>query len=313
MNPSTKKLELVADGYLLHNITGVRTHIVSRLDGKGYDITKRMFVPIVKFQGPLAHIYNPVGPHAVRTGQTVFIDDPNLVLVPMDDKDPAKRPDKAFPRYPDVQLRFYIDVLDPMFAQIGAIKSPYDALITAYTSSFGADLTATSPLSTQLIRFGHRQGVRIVLDTTNHNGCAPYGRTLDDDAVLVLRGGCTFLEKLTRAKSAGASGVVVISDEELAINPSTDAEEIAAAGDLSDVALVVIKRSAGELVMSMLNSVGDQGMGQLILIVDPEGQSVATEGRPGSEGTAKQSREHSDPSRVLYINGHALLNTRLLV
>lgn len=40
-NPGSQKLQLVADGILLQNITGIRAHIVSRLDGKGYDITKR--------------------------------------------------------------------------------------------------------------------------------------------------------------------------------------------------------------------------------------------------------------------------------
>lgn len=33
----------VSDGYVLHNVTGIRTHIVSRMDGKGYDVTKRQW------------------------------------------------------------------------------------------------------------------------------------------------------------------------------------------------------------------------------------------------------------------------------
>ena len=41
VNPSARKLQQVFNGYILHNISGIRTHIVSRLDGKGYDITKR--------------------------------------------------------------------------------------------------------------------------------------------------------------------------------------------------------------------------------------------------------------------------------
>jgi len=43
MNPGPLKLKAVADGFILHNVTGIRAHIVSRLDGKGYDITKRMY------------------------------------------------------------------------------------------------------------------------------------------------------------------------------------------------------------------------------------------------------------------------------
>ena len=43
-NPGNQKLQLVADGFLLQNTSGIRAHIVSRLDGKGYDITKRKLI-----------------------------------------------------------------------------------------------------------------------------------------------------------------------------------------------------------------------------------------------------------------------------
>jgi len=41
LSPSLLKLAVVPDGYVIHNVTGVRTQIVQRLDGKGYDIRKR--------------------------------------------------------------------------------------------------------------------------------------------------------------------------------------------------------------------------------------------------------------------------------
>ena len=40
VSPSLKKLYEVDDGFVLQNITGIRAHIVSRLDGKGYDLVK---------------------------------------------------------------------------------------------------------------------------------------------------------------------------------------------------------------------------------------------------------------------------------
>ena len=43
LHPPPEKMVTVSDGFLVHNVTGIRVHIVSRLDGKGYDITKRMF------------------------------------------------------------------------------------------------------------------------------------------------------------------------------------------------------------------------------------------------------------------------------
>lgn len=43
VSPSVQKLIEVDDGFILQNVTGIRTHIVSRLDGKGYDIVKRSY------------------------------------------------------------------------------------------------------------------------------------------------------------------------------------------------------------------------------------------------------------------------------
>lgn len=40
LHPSSKKVVAVPDGYILQNVTGIRARIVTRLDGKGYDITK---------------------------------------------------------------------------------------------------------------------------------------------------------------------------------------------------------------------------------------------------------------------------------
>jgi ER degradation enhancer, mannosidase alpha-like 1 len=41
LSPSLLKLGVLPDGYIIHNVSGIRTHIVRRLDGKGYDIRKR--------------------------------------------------------------------------------------------------------------------------------------------------------------------------------------------------------------------------------------------------------------------------------
>jgi mannosidase alpha-like ER degradation enhancer 1 len=205
--------------------------------------------------------------------------------------------------------------VDPLFrAQTGIVESPPEIFVTAYTSMFGADLTVIPLADAQPVRFGRGEGVRVSRDKANHLGCLPYDRTFDNDAILVYRGDCNFLEKLIKAKSAGASGVVVISDEDMGINPTSDAEELAAAGDLSDVAIVVLASSAGKLVASMLDSAETYGMGQVMLMVDPEGHSAATDGRRVSnDQTEKQGRERVDSGRVLYINGHAVLNTRLIV
>jgi hypothetical protein len=52
VNPSSHKMAPVVNGYILHNVTGIRTHIVRRLDGKGYEITKRKCFALVQAEFP---------------------------------------------------------------------------------------------------------------------------------------------------------------------------------------------------------------------------------------------------------------------
>jgi len=40
VNPGPDKIVLVSDGYVLQNVTGIRTNIVKKLDGIGYGISK---------------------------------------------------------------------------------------------------------------------------------------------------------------------------------------------------------------------------------------------------------------------------------
>lgn len=43
LSPSLIKLGIQNDGFIIHNITGIRTQIVQRLDGQGYDIRRCKF------------------------------------------------------------------------------------------------------------------------------------------------------------------------------------------------------------------------------------------------------------------------------
>ncbi|KAF9247222.1 glycoside hydrolase family 47 protein [Melanogaster broomeanus] len=280
-NPSTDKLQLVPDGFLLQNITGIRARVVSRLDGKGYDITK-------------------LGPHAVRTGQLVYVNDTAL-FSPEDET-------KAL-RTPDVRLRIFLDTVDPLLqAGPGMLEMDADFHVTAHTASFGADLTSLSERANPL-HFGRDEGVRIQRDKTNLLGCKPFDQDFHGDAVLLWRGGCTFLEKLINARNAGASGAIVISEEDLPINPSATAEEIEAAGNLDDVALVLLSHTAGKSLAAMVQAGGMFGYGQVLFSIDAEGWSSGA-------GTAEGRLNHEmagQTMNVLYINGHPLLNTRLLV
>ncbi|EIW82385.1 glycoside hydrolase family 47 protein [Coniophora puteana RWD-64-598 SS2] len=277
-SPSSRKLSLAEGGYLLHNVTGIRAHIVSRLDGKGYDITK-------------------LGPHAVRTGQLVYVDDPALVLHSFDS-------DKML-RQGDVKLRFVVDEVDPMLqARPGVMTRTLEMEAKAFTALFGADPAALPHGDSKPPPFSSGNS-RIRFLRKNTLGCSPYTQNLEGDVVLVYRGDCAFLEKLTFARDAGASGVIVIGDSDIPINPSATPKEISDAGDLDAVALVLLTQSAGEALLEIMDTASAHGTGHVLVSVDPEGWTAQTESQP-SDFTQE------DEVRVLYINGHPLLNTRLL-
>ena len=163
------------------------------------------------------------------------------------------------------------------------------------------------------------QGVRVVRFEDNPHGCAPYSEMLlDDEAVAVRRGGCTFLEKLVFARKAGASGVVVLGNEDSHINPSTDQADLVAAGEIDDVAIVVLRKTDAKIIALMLDS-AEKGLGTVKLVVEPFGGPTETGNQPATQdgdvegdGNYTESQE-PPPTRVLYLNNHPLLNTRLLV
>jgi len=287
LNP--QKITSVPDGYVVHNVTGIRAHMVSRLDSKGYDVTK-------------------LGPFAVKTGQIVYINDTDLILGPNNDEDGRKRADKSKSdhRISNVPLHFYLDHVDPMLdpQPLAIHDMPSEAVFTASTALFGGDPRAPMAGGRSL-RFGRGDGVRLVREPENPHGCLPYQQYLEDEAVLVARGECTFLEKLILAQAAGASGVVVISNEDTHINPSASPAEVADAGDaIDDVAIVVLPRAAGEIVGPMVAAAEAEGLGRVIVTIASE---------PVAEGGAEVKNASKGATRVLYLNGHPLLNTRLLI
>ena len=239
-----------------------------------------------------------VGPHSVRTGQLVYINDTALLL-----------PEDGFKilHNPDIRLRIFLDTMDPLLpAHPGTVESNGEFHVTAHTATFGADVTmAGTPES---LIFGRAEGVRIRRDDTNLLGCQPFDQDFSGDAVFLWRGDCTFLEKLIHAREAGASGVIVVNTDDTPINPSATSDEIAAAGELQDVALVLLSHTAGSNIGAMLDASGFFGYGNVLFSIDPEGWSGLPKARKD-----KHDGQGGQMPHVLYINGHPLLNTRLLV
>ncbi|KAI0637778.1 alpha-mannosidase [Trametes polyzona] len=285
--PSADKLVPVSDGYLVHNVTGIRVHIVSRLDGKGYDIAK-------------------LGPYAVKTGQKIYFNDSELLLAPLDGG-PRSRP-----RAPEIEVRLFLEHVDPLL-QLQALDMHdiiTETIVPAATAFFGGDPASR----TRPIRFGHGAGVRVVHAHDNALGCAPYAAPLDGAAVAVFRGECTFLEKLVLARRAGASGVVVLGNEEQHINPTAEPQDLAAAGaEVDDVAIVILRRPDAELVADMLDAAERYGLGDVRLVVErwDDGPVAAEDDERQEKGSGKKGDD--GPARVLFLNNHPLINTRLLV
>jgi mannosidase alpha-like ER degradation enhancer 1 len=239
-----------------------------------------------------------VGPYAIGRSQVVYINDSTILFN-------SRKPDGNYAgRDHIVEVRFFLDVVDPMCYVQQSFLQPSEILVYGYTGLFGGDLSVISHPTQPPLRFREPDGVPIVRDKINSNGCTPYGQSHDGAAMLLDRGNCTFVEKLTIARAAGAVGVIVISDEDVGINPSASEEDLTAVGDLSDVAILVITRSDGKTVTDMMNSADILGMGELRL---------ALQGQPPLPEEDEEDTSEAKTNRVLYLNGHPLLNTHLLV
>ncbi|KAK7049598.1 hypothetical protein VNI00_005629 [Paramarasmius palmivorus] len=289
LSPSLLKLAPVSDGFIVHNVTGIRTHIVRRMDGKGFDIRK-------------------LGHYAVRPGHTVYINDTALIL------GPATQELENIPRSLDVQLHFYLDIVDPLFAVIHPTDEveTQEIIATAYTSFFGGDISSVDTELGKPLRFSGE--VPVYRDDSNSYGCSPYNKSFQDGVIIVHRGECTFLEKLVNARDAGAAGVLVVSDSDHAINPTAGADELEAVGDISDVIIAILPHTAGQLMEELFNAAHDRGLGQLMVTIERERQPATTDtGETQEDQNRSNQQEQKGNGRILYLNGHPLQNTRLLV
>lgn len=283
LSPSLLKLGVLPDGYIIQNASGIRTHIVRRLDGKGYDIRK-------------------LGHYIIRPGHLVYINDSSLFTPPVTGNESDKY------RVPNIQLRFYMDVADSVFQlqtdthDMFQMSNDMHALVMGYTAHFGGDLSPASDLKNKPLRFIRKEGVLVHREWSNVQGCEPYKLMYPDSVLVAHRGGCTFLEKLLHARSASAAGVLVISDDDVVINPTADAQELEAAGDPHDVAIVLLPHKEGQVLMGMMDRVERLGSNKISMVLDYD-----------SWPTIPDPERRKDPDRILYLNEHPLLNTRLLV
>ncbi|KAF4619947.1 hypothetical protein D9613_005188 [Agrocybe pediades] len=292
LSPSFLKLGTRPDGYIIHNVTGIRTQIVQRLDGQGYDIRK-------------------LGHYTVRPGQLVYINDPHIF--PKEGNANLAQ-EEFFHREPEVTLRVFTPELDSMLdISTGLLGSKaIDVSVIGYTARFGADLSSHIAADAKGVthKLRNPKGLSVRRNSANEYGCDPYEETYADSMLITKRGHCTFLEKLVNARAGSAAGIIVISDEEMGINPTANRDELVAAGNLDDVALVLLPKTAGEAFEELVNLTEKLHKPQVKIALQPRNMDLDEE-QPGHPPV--DTEEQPNPHRILYINGHPLINTRLLV
>ena len=223
--------------------------------------------------------------------------------------------DELHQRDAEVQLRIFssnINQVQNIDVNGQVIDQVIDLSFTGYSAQFGADLSSTAVHPTkETPRIKSSEGVVVQRDPENLRGCNPYKQSYPDSVLVVHRGDCTFLEKLLKARDASAAGVIVINNEDTIINPTANWDELALAGDLNDVGLVLLTNKVGQAFENMLIASEQLQPRQIMLALEgtENTESIEDSGHPPID----KETETKDPNRILYINGHPLINTRLLI
>lgn len=314
LSPSLLKVAPVADGFIINNITGIRTKIVQRMDGKGYDVRKGTFVS-VSGETPLVidtHLLK-VGHYAVRPGHIVYINDTNIFSPPGSKLTSAQ--EDVYNRDRDIDLQFF--ATQAITPQATLDPPEFDVVVNGFSAFFGADLSQPpSDTNSTVALFNDPAGLRVYQDPFNQQACQPYASTYPNGVLIAHRGACTFLEKLRNAHDAEAVGLVIVSNEDLPINPTANAEDLEEVGYLNNTALVLLTRSTGKALLDLIDAVEERGTSQVkVTLHKPQTPTPTTDAvqEPAKESVPEEKLPHDYDDRILYINNHALLNTRLMV
>lgn len=231
----------------------------------------------------------------MRGGQIVYINDTSLLGMLREEAP------RAFDSS-QVDLHFYTDEVEIGMDLLTDDEDAADLFATGFTSLFGGSAHSDT------LRFNEGDVV-ISRSPTNDLGCKPYTESHEGRVLVVQRGDCTFLQKLVNAKAAGAVGVFVISDEDSGINPTSEKQELDESGEIQDVVMVLLPNYVGEALESMLDIMELRDSGVVRFSVGLE----EIEDTAIPDEAAEAAEEPPYKERILYLNGIALTNTRLLV
>lgn len=258
-----------------------------------------------------------VGHYAVRPGHIVYVND-SSIFAPPSGRNLSLAQQLLYSRDPELDLRFFSTPGITPGSSPSLEPPEFDVVVNAHSAFFGADLSTAAVNNVTAQRLKSPEGHRVYQDPENEDGCAAYADAYPGGVLLARRGGCTFVEKLRNARAASAVAVIVISDDDAPINPTSSDEDLEAMGELDDVALLLLTHTSGNALLQVIDAIESQGVSKVMVAL--EGTRTPPDTSPGHEPQPDSSTDESvdappvnDTDRVLYINGHALLNTRLLV
>ncbi len=195
----------------------------------------------------------------------------------------------------------------------------------AWTSNFGLDprdaylssAQSAGPESLPSPRFS-RQGSRLVHFPENGYGCDPFldpsGR-INGSMVLVKRGECYFIDKLAHARQAGAAGAIVWHEEDEHLRPSAEPQDFQRLdGIIEGATLLAIGPTEAQRIGLMLR-LEDAQAGKVevwVRLDDRWQEDIDLVGVEGAWPPDQPTKTQSTVGRMLYVNGHALVNTVLL-
>ncbi|KAG9034693.1 alpha mannosidase-like protein [Tulasnella sp. JGI-2019a] len=329
LNPGLDKILPVEEGFMVYNVEGIRIKATTTVDLDGYSVYQ-------------------VGTHAVKASQKIYFADRRL-LRNDDGMDRGLDAVHQLHRERLVPLRFSLErsYAKGVPASQSILSAPKDLLTDGITANFGnhpakemkhADWVATTP------RFGrgwpslplarppayNEYGCRAHTSSTvyeeelYYDNDSPFlPRPYEGMVVLLKRGECTFFEKLDLASMAGASGIVITSDEPVTptLLPEEDQFQTAQMY-LSHVGLVIVSGAQNVEVLEKmvdLSQTSSSGM-QVMVHVEadaPVAEVVKEEKKPAIVVPLDKREMHASlrkqiPSRPLYINNKRVKNSVLL-
>lgn len=191
-------------------------------------------------------------------------------------------------------------------------------VVEADTADFGEDPNILRvPSGNSFNKTISQKGAPLVRFPQNRYGCSPYsdpsGR-INGSMVFVERGDCLFIEKLAYARRAGALGILVWHNTEEHFNPSAEEGDLEQYGEaIKGGIILVVPSLAATLIQSRLRLEDEDPTKTVVMVrVEKHWPAELLGDEPSGEPQTIPTKTKQTSGRILYINGHAMMNTELL-